>query len=217
MGLGIDAYGAYRSCVVMKRALESRKVPAIIAPVMYWGINQINQSGAFPGSFTVQPSTMKALLLDTLANLKAWGFRRVFVFSNHGDRLHTKTLAEALSEARASLGLDFYNDRMEADSAKQPDTSALNPKDLYRPDYHAGAWETAMVAACFPEEVDLALARTLKPEASFQPLGYVGNPADYVRIDVVKGEAIELDYWADCIAKWMRSPLPPQKVEKAQK
>ena len=74
-----------------------------------------------------------------------------------------------------------------------------------------------MVAAYFPEEVDLALAKTLKPEATFHPLGYVGNPADYARINVVKVEAIELDFWADCIAKWMKSPLPQNKDAAGEK
>ncbi len=217
MGLGIDAYGAHRACVVIKKALEDRHVAAIVAPTMYWGIMQSNQSGAYPGSFTVRPSTMKALLLDILADLKAWGFRRIYVFNGHGDRLHLKTLDEALAEARDTYGLDFYNHRMAADSAKEPDTSALNPKDLYRPDFHAGASETAMVAAYFPEEVDLVLAKTLKPEASFHPLGYVGNPADYARINVVDVEKLELAYYADCMARWMKSPLPAQPADKAEK
>jgi creatinine amidohydrolase len=89
-----------------KREIEARGVSAVIAPPVYWGIMQSHETGAYPGSFTVRPSTMKALLLDIFEDLRAWGFHRVFAVNNHGDRVHRKTFAEALAEARPAYGLD---------------------------------------------------------------------------------------------------------------
>ncbi|MBT2450149.1 creatininase family protein [Streptomyces sp. ISL-43] len=45
--LGTDAYGAYQLCRMVKDELDRHQVPALIAPPVFWGINQV--SGAFAG------------------------------------------------------------------------------------------------------------------------------------------------------------------------
>ncbi len=50
----------------------------------------------------------------------------------------------------------------------------------FRPDYHAGATETALVWAYHPDKVNVEMAKKLKPQSSFDdPLGYVGDPASF--------------------------------------
>ena len=51
MGLGVDTYGSYIKCKLVKELLESKGIKTLIAPPYYWGIN--NMTGDFPGSFTV--------------------------------------------------------------------------------------------------------------------------------------------------------------------
>ena len=46
-------------------------------------------------------------------------------------------------------------------------------------DVHAGAFETGFMAEFFPGEIDTDLARTLKPQSSFYPAGYYGDPARF--------------------------------------
>jgi creatinine amidohydrolase len=212
MGLGTDAYLAYMKCLLYKHELEARGVSAVIAPPVYWGVMQQTQTGAYPGSFTVRPETMKALLIDIYANLHNWGFRRVFAINHHGDRIHRRVFAEALAEAKQSYGLEFYNDRFEEDQARVPDLTAYIAKDLFEPDYHAGASETSEMAEYFPEQVDLSVAKTLKPQKGFQPLGYVGDPANYARVNIRALDKVETSYYADCIAKWMKTAEKPKAV-----
>lgn len=54
-------------------------------------------------------------------------------------------------------------------------------KKKFRPDYHAGADETALMWEFYPDAVDTARAKRLKPQSSpdFEPLGYVGDPASF--------------------------------------
>lgn len=76
-------------------------------------------------------------------------------------------------------------------------------EDKYQPDYHAGAIETAQMAAFFPEKVRGEVARTLKPQDTFHPFAYCGDPASYelehhipeffsadTKLDALKIEAI---------------------------
>lgn len=204
MPLGTDAYLAYQSCRILKTELAGRGLQALIVPPIYWGVMQSHETGAFPGSFTVRPATMKALLVDVLGDLKAWGFRRVYVVNHHGDRLHRATLADALVEAKQSLGLEFYNDQLQADRAAAPDVQRFIKGTPVLPDYHAGAFETSAMAAYFPALVDLAVAGTLPPQSTFQPNGYVGAPGNFGKIDARGIISVEQRYYADCIARWMK-------------
>jgi creatinine amidohydrolase len=204
MSFGIDTYAAYGMCRMVKQALDARGIRTVIAPPVYWGI----MDPKFPGSFAVRPATMKALLTDIFSDLKTWGFRRVYVINRHGDRQHRQTLNEAMAEAVKTLELQFYNheerkDWEQADKSKLPEAKMYRIEKPFTPDYHAGAFETAVVLAYFPEEVNLAVASTLKPQATFDPLGYVGDPANYRNANGRVFELSELGFVSDCLARWM--------------
>ena len=201
MSLGADVYQTVLGCRMLKRKLEERQIQAVIAPPMYWGILQAGDSGAYPGSFGVQPATMKALLADIFANLKGWGFRHVYVANLHGDRQHRQTIEEALAEARQNLGLDVYDEKTQG--AGRPRIEAYRIDKPFRPDYHAGAVETREMLEHFPEEVNVQAAQALKPQGTFQPLGYVGDPANY---DTATGRVLVglVDSVATSIATWLK-------------
>ncbi len=207
MGLGTDTYIAYSMCLMVKRKLEARQIPAVIAPPIYWGI----MDPKYHGSFAVRPSTMKALLMDVFADLKTWGFRKVYAINRHGDRTHRQIFNEAMTEARESLGLEFYNHRErkdweQADKSRLPEAKMYRTEKPFQPDYHAGAFETAVMLAYYPEEVDVETAASLKPQSTFDPLGYVGDPANYGNANGRVFELAELDFLADLLARWARLP-----------
>ena len=208
LSLGPDTYLAYEKCRQLKAELAARQIEAVIAPPVYWGVMQSKETGAFPGSFTVRPETMKALLLDIFADLRSWGFRRVFCVNHHGDRVHRRTLREAMAEARDTLGLAFYNDHEAADAEGEPSVAPYLPAKLFEPDYHSGIAETAAMRAYFPEEVKVELAKTLPPESTFQPLGYVGDPANHEKVDARAIDRVEVEYQAKCIAAWLERLAP---------
>jgi len=204
MSLGSDAYLTYHYCMKLKEELETRQINAIVAPPIYWGIMQETETGAYPGSFTVQPATMKALIHDVLADLKRWGFTRVYPMNLHGDRLHQRTASEAMAEAKESLGLKIFGPE-DRDPKNRPTVSRFKSPDAFSPDYHAGASETGEMVANFPREVNVEKAKTLKPQSGFHPLGYVGDPANYQNANIAATEAY-VKAEADEIARWLKAP-----------
>ncbi len=205
MNLGTDTYLGYKRSVQLRQQLESAGIKAVVAPPFYWGIMQLNESGAFPGSFTVNPSTMKALLGDIFADLHRWGFHYVYCFNHHGDRLLMKTLNEAIAEAKEKLGIVFYNDQEQKDRKGAPDFEKYVTEKLFEPNYHAGTFETSMMLDHYPEFVNLEIAKTLKPEGTWQPLGYVGDPANFKSVKMLEYNKADVNYIASCVANWYKA------------
>lgn len=202
MSCGIDTYLGYLMCKLTRRELESLGIQAVIAPPFFWGVNRT--SHVFPGTFTVRPETMKAVLHDMFASLKSMGFREVFNINAHGDGLHIRTAIQAVVDAHQSLGLNVRY-LMSEEDAKRSGLAGSEPIFLVHKsppmevgeseflDLHAGAWETGVVAAFFPEEVNVKTARSLEPTKvtvreigewvkdmkKVTPLGYLGDPAKF--------------------------------------
>jgi creatinine amidohydrolase len=205
MGLGVDTYLAYLKCKLVRRRLESKGIKTIVAPPYYWGVN--NNTGAFPGSFTLRKGTMKAVLYDTMASFKRWGFQYLFVINHHGDTEHNLTILDAVKEARIETGINAYYVLSEFDAkvryrltGREPHVFLIpTPVTQDRPQYldvHAGGTETGMMVHYFPDQVDADLAKTLKPTnlttrdlmewdqswsdaRRITPLGYFGDPASF--------------------------------------
>jgi creatinine amidohydrolase len=227
MSCGIDTYLGYLMCKLTRRELQSRGIRAVIAPPFYWGINRA--SHVFPGTFTVRPETMKALLHDMLSSLKGMGFQNVFNINAHGDGLHIRTAVEAIVEARKSLGVNVRYLMSEEDAKragltgsepfflihKSPPSEAAQTEYL---DLHAGAWETGAVAAFFPEEVKMKEARALEPTKvtmnelsewvkdmkKVTPLGYLGDPAKFDAAEAKKNVEESCRMMAEAIVEAMR-------------
>jgi creatinine amidohydrolase len=216
MSCGIDTYGAYLVCKLARRELESRGIKTLIAPPFYWGIN--GTTHVFPGTFTVRKETMKALLHDILSSLKSWGFNDIFNLNFHGDGQHCITILESIVDARETLGLNAYCVLSEGEifryglSGSEPFVvTRKSPPSDEQPqeflDIHAGAGETGIVAAFFPDQVDMDLALSLEPTRitysevaqwltdarRVTPLGYLGDPAGF------DAEAAREYLEADCI------------------
>jgi creatinine amidohydrolase len=86
----------------VKERLSQRGIASIVAPPNYRGIN--NVTAAFPGSFTLRLETLKALLYDTLALLKQWGFERVYLLNLHGDVNHRRATLDGVAQACIGCG-----------------------------------------------------------------------------------------------------------------
>jgi creatinine amidohydrolase len=177
LDLSADFYLSTLNCRFLKQELEERGIESLITPPFYWGISQ--DVRRYAGTFSVRPETMQGLLTDIFESLKSWGFRRVFVQNAHGDPMHIDMIKSAIAHANEMPDFKAYFmwelDVEVAHSIAFPEMR----EDRYEPDYHAGAIETAQMAAFFPEKVRAEVARTLKPQSSFHPLAYCGDPASF--------------------------------------
>jgi creatinine amidohydrolase len=213
LGLGVDTYAAYLVAVATKKRLGERGVEALIAPPQYWGVSPA--TSIFAGTFSVRPETMRALIVDIIANLAGWGFRRIFTVNWHADFLHVRTLYEAVREAREASGadvrfiasgFDLRRLRLTGDEEGvlvQQNAPAIDVGKGPYLDVHAGSMETAVMMRYFPEGLDAGAIRNLEPTKltgedlrdlgkseeltrALVPDGYFGDPAAY---DVEAAEA----------------------------
>jgi creatinine amidohydrolase len=209
MDLSPDIYLTTYFCRMLKQELEKKEINSVIAPPSYWGIT--NDVERFPGSFNLREETFKALLVDSSKCIKNWGFTKIFFVNFHGDRTHNRVLDSSIAEIHNTLGLDAYNLMPLIVSTGNNKTRLPRPRpEKFRPDYHAGADETAYIWALHPEKVREKEIEKLKPQSSFQdPLGYVGDPASY-KLDkefIVELYKVFLKDGADAI----ESVLPKKK------
>ncbi|MER5462350.1 creatininase family protein [Streptomyces sp. NPDC002668] len=171
--LGTDAYGAYQLCRLVKSELARRGVEALIAPPVFWGINQV--SSAFPGTFRTRPETAVALHTDILDSLATDGFDRIFVINHQGDIAHNRMLLEVVRRQHEHghtgvvlLEPDFIADRLEGSSTPAVASFAMQP--LFEGleltgelGVHAEEIESALMMRWFPELVDYDAMAELKP------------------------------------------------------
>ena len=177
LDLSPDIYLTNVICKLIKQNLELKGISTVIAPPYYWGINKA--TGKFPGSFTIKPETFKAVLADLIDCLKTWGFTKIFTYNFHGDPLHLSTIEASIKEIRGKLMIDVYDlESLSKETSNNINELPARP-GRYKPDYHAGAGETSMMWSFYPEKVRLDIAKELKPQATFEPLGYVGDPANF--------------------------------------
>lgn len=165
--VGTDIYMAAAQAKYMAKEMEMQGFPYIIAPPYYWGICSV-LTKHFPGSFTLKPDTLKAVMEENLECLEKAGFRRVVLINAHGDPLHRSVITEAIHaynsthELKAKW-LTFSCDLEQEGFKGDEEYLLILPEhilqylgniegalsDLF--DVHAGAFETANMHACYKE------------------------------------------------------------------
>lgn len=230
LGLAVDLYSAYLVAVKTRKLLADMEVEALIAPPQYWGISRA--TAIFAGTFSVRPDTMKGLIVDIVANLRNWGFEKVFTVNWHADIEHCRVLLEAVERARQETGLDVRYMVTESDLRRlrvtgnedtvllQKNAPALDMGTGPYIDVHAGSMETAVMMKYFPEGIDADFVRRMESTKltaedlrgfgrseeetrRLTPDGYFGDPAAYdTDAAVAYVDAVASSY-AEAIAEYL--------------
>lgn len=154
----------------------------LVAPTIAVGMAQHHM--AFTGSMTLRPSTLIAVLRDTVESLARHGFRRFYFINGHGGNIATVNAAFSEIYAEASLARgaqDAGNDSGLRCRLRNwweaPGVSALS-KELYgaAEGSHATPSEVSLTWHIYPEA---ARPMTLEPEIA--PKGSFADAADYRR------------------------------------
>jgi creatinine amidohydrolase len=205
MGLAVDMYIAYLISVLTKHELEDRGISTLIAPPYYWGASP--STSTFAGTFSVRKETMKAVIFDILASLQRWGLNRVFIVNWHADYSHCLAILDGVKDARGETGIEASIILTESDVRRLrltgeeefviiQETPPLEGEPKEYVDLHAGSLETGIMLRYFPQQVNAALAQTLRrTELTYNDLkglgksdeatrklipgGYFGDPAGY--------------------------------------
>lgn len=209
--LGTDVYTAHIQCLYIKDILKEKGVEVVIAPPFYWGVCQ--STGNFIGSFKIRKETAKALLYDMIASLAEFGFKNIYGINAHGDIEQNIVLMEAFQEATEKLSVNarfnIAQDRMHHYGLNGEEAFILPIKQQTisvsksnYPDVHGGDIETATMAQFYPGITDIKKAKSLPPVTveedkimtwlfgghtkELSPNGYLGAPADYEGVEIIK-------------------------------
>jgi len=175
--LGTDIYYSYAVCRrIREKAIEKGK-EVLIVPPYYWGINHC--TGAFPGTFSLKPDTMKLILTEIFQNLSMWGLRKIYCINFHGDPFHIQTILESARTANSEYGMEVslllepYELEEHGLSGKENYCivdGAEYPPEVFEDggtglDIHAGAFESASMKYFYSDILNEELAKKL-PDCS---------------------------------------------------
>lgn len=168
---------------VARRAGEEAGV--FVAPALPYGV--CRSTSGFPGTITLTPHGLRAIINDILQALGEKGFEQVILYTGHAGSSHVAALKEACSPHLSKLKLAIVSDyELVADSE-------VIEAEM---DGHAGEIETSRIMHLRPELVkDGAEANTpeLPPHILLEdPREYMGNGVigDPTRATPEKGEAL---------------------------
>jgi len=152
---------------------------ALVAPTISVGMAQHHLG--FPGSMTLRPSTLIAVVRDTVQSLARHGFTRVYFVNGHGGNVATVTAA--FSEVYADSSLD--SERRNAPSLRcrlknwydSPAVRTLS-RELYggAEGSHATPSEVALTQYAFPESI-----KSAEMLPAIAPTGPIHDALDYRR------------------------------------
>ncbi len=134
----------------------AKKIPGYILPPIYLGTDKsgiIRGKKLFgmdrhlgkklPGSlYYVDPSLLEKIVTSLIENLKAQGFKKIFMVAGHAGSKHVEVLSKV--------------------SKKEKSAHLLNPWDKLSVEvHHAEEYETSVFWACHPEEEKISRRRKI--------------------------------------------------------
>lgn len=183
-----DGYAAERMTAQLADAVVQRPDwTAVVFPTLplgQGGANEIGWKAYFPGSYTVRPETLRAVMMDFATALGEQGFRWIMIVDCHGSPIHKRVLDQAAAYFHDEYGHEMINlfglaKLMVSDSVATQDlTAAQRAEDGFT--VHAGMRETSNMLFLRPDLVaaDFAKAPSL-PAANFAGLVELGRRDDW--------------------------------------
>ncbi len=153
------------------------KIGALVAPSIAVGMAQHHLG--FPGSISLRPSTLIAVIQDTLNSLVRHGFERFFFLNGHGGNIATVHAAFAEFYAQASLGttsVDLSRVRCKLHNWWQAQGVVELCGELFgdADGSHATCGEVSLTQYAFPDSIKKAV---MSPPIA--PTGPIYDAADF--------------------------------------
>jgi creatinine amidohydrolase len=180
--LGLDCFAAEVYAEAAGPYLEEKGYEVVIAPTVSYGVARAAID--FPGTLSLEPETLTALVVDIGRSLARHGLHRLVILNGHRDRAHMK----ALEEASGLLLKEKISQVLCVGFTSDPDLTAACYREGVpelsrspRPDRegHGGEWETSLALHAFPNLVKQGIARDLEPNFDYDVEAFRGETKDY--------------------------------------
>ncbi len=143
LALDTDSYDARYILEEAVKLLDAPKPP--ILPTVAYGVSDHHMS--FPGTITLRPETLEAVIMDIGRSVAAHGFQKLFISNGHGG--NTSVLNVVAQKLKRETGLLVFIDS--GDCMEPGKKKLVESKN----DVHAGEYETSTSLANRGELVDV--------------------------------------------------------------
>lgn len=188
--LGMDSFAAEAYAAAAAPRLEEKGYEVVIAPTVNYGVARAAID--FPGTLSVEPETLRAMVVEIGRSLARHGLKRLAILNGHRDACHMS----ALDEARRILAADPTAQVLCLGFASDPELTAAcyreGVKEFYRsprPDRegHGGESETSVALHSFPELVDREILKGLDANFDYDVEAFRNETKDYGSISGGRG------------------------------
>lgn len=180
--LGLDSFAAEVYAEAASPHLEEKRYEVVVAPTISYGVARAAID--FPGTLSLEPETLRSLVVDIGRSLARHGLSRLVILNGHRDLSHMR----ALDGARAALIEDKTTQVLCVGFTSDPDLTAACYRDgvpelsrSVRPDRegHGGEWETSLALHAFPDMVKRETISQLDPNFDYDVNAFRGETKDY--------------------------------------
>ena len=180
--LGLDSFAAEVYAEAAAPHLEEAGYEIVVAPTISYGVARA--AFEFPGTLSLEPETLKSMVVDIGRSLARHGLDRLVILNGHRDLSHMKALDEArcllVGEKTAqALCVGFTSDATVTAACYREGVRELSQS--VRPDRegHGGEWETSLALHVFPELVKKQIIRRLDPNFDYDVEAFRNETQDY--------------------------------------
>ncbi|HEY5542047.1 MAG TPA: creatininase family protein, partial [Candidatus Binatia bacterium] len=162
--------------------LEEAGYEVVIAPTVSYGIARAAID--FPGTLSLEPETLKSMVVDIGRSLARHGLDRLVILNGHRDLSHMKALEEArdvLVEEKTAqvLCVGFTSDPAVTAACYREGVRELSQSVRPEREGHGGEWETSLALHAFPESVNKEIIGRLDPNFDYDVEAFRNETKDY--------------------------------------
>jgi len=180
--LGLDSFAAEVYAEAAAAHLEEAGYEVVIAPTVSYGIARAAID--FPGTLSLEPETLKSMVVDIGRSLARHGLDRLVILNGHRDLSHMKALEEArdvLVEEKTAqvLCVGFTSDPAVTAACYREGVRELSQSVRPEREGHGGEWETSLALHAFPESVNKEIIGRLDPNFDYDVEAFRNETKDY--------------------------------------
>jgi creatinine amidohydrolase len=188
--LSLDSFAAEAYAASAAPHMEEQGYEVVVAPTIHYGVARAAID--FPGTLSLEPGTLKSMIIDIGRSLARHGFNRQVILNGHRDLHHMK----ALDDARAALVEEQTARVLCVGFAHDPAVTTASYRDgvkhLYqspRPDRegHGGESETSVALYAFPDLVKKDIIGQLSPNFDYDLEAFRNETKDYGSLSEGRG------------------------------